>query len=465
MVDALPTEVVDLRVAGIGQAAAVGGQGGASSMPPPPSREPALAPAGQTQAPAAQQQRPAADVDAAGLLRAAKRRQKQRESGQTVEGSPLLAALDKSLCARQKPAFSDNYARAIARLTACTCLSATAALAHGANTNDATVRNNIALFERIVCPVIAHQHSIRHNQPPFRLAMQQRLAPCLFARQHTNYAKGLVDDFKNFAQMHPEARALRHSVECVSFSAHAGQNQGVDAVCEERIGKAKRESLGDSDKRWEAALHTIDTSGSVHDTVNSAFALVERARRPRSTEDIDPTLIALCLALREGGAFESKQRSREVDLEGQLLAMSIPRLDEHGSTRYGKFVRERYIDKRVAVGAPCQAGDTAKLALSISANVPPAAKAASRSRGRSRERKGTHRSPSRSSSRSASEAEQDEGDGEDDDEEMDPGYRSSRSDSAARSPSRSPSPRKRSVQSFQGFLAALRADREEKKSL
>lgn len=66
-------------------------------------------------------------------------------------------------------------------------------------------RSFVVLCRFATCAV-AHKHSVRHNLPRLRLFARQAVAPSLFARQHTKYAKGLVDDFKALAKMHPDKR-------------------------------------------------------------------------------------------------------------------------------------------------------------------------------------------------------------------------------------------------------------------
>lgn len=187
--------------------------------------------------------------------------------------------------------------------------------------------------------------------------------------------------------------------------------------------------------------------------MNRAVGLSERARRPRSVEDIEPTVLALCVELRQANAFADEGRTRAVDLQGQLLAMTVPRLLEIGTARLRKFVKERYLDKTVPLRARRDASDSGKLAISVASNVPAASNSKSRSRGRSRQRKSGSRPRSRSRSASA-----DDGDDEYMQSESSASPKSmsaSDSDSDARSSS-SRSPRLHSRERQQGFLAAVR---------
>jgi hypothetical protein len=195
----------------------------------------------------------------------------------------------------------------------------------------------------------------------------------------------------------------------------------------------------------------MDSAGSIRDAVNHAVGLHDRARSPRSVEDIEPTLLSLSLELRQGNAFTNQGRTRPVDLRGQLLAMPISRVLDLGKARLRKFVTERYLDKTVPLRARLEAADSGRIAISVAENVPEATKPKPRRRSRSR-RPSKPRGRSRSASASAS-----------DDEYMSSGssdapMSASASDSDSRSASRSPRPRSRERQ--QGFLAAVRMQSE-----
>lgn len=275
------------------------------------------------------------------------------------------------------------------------CVTGSIILAHAASSSDAVAKNNAALFDRVVGPVVAHQHSIRFNLPVLRLAVRQMSTAALFARNHKRYAKGMLEDFHSIAQMTPEAKALRESSECPSFSSHAGQGQGSDAICEEKICKGKHElAAGDGDKRVDMAMHTLETAGGMRDAVNRALGISDRPRRPRSVEDVEPTMLAFSLEMRQNGAFRSSGRSRIVNLSGQLLAMSIDRMLELGNERKNKFVRDQHLQQQQP--AKPAKPETAKLAISMAANVrsrsrssdpsPAVAVAAESARNRNRDR-------------------------------------------------------------------------------
>lgn len=384
------------------------------------------------------------------LLRAAKRRQRVRGAGQHVECTPLLQAIDAALENKQTPPFSDAYAQALIQLATCPhgCCSAAAVLAHTANSTDATARNNAALFERLIWPTVAHRHSLRYNQPILRLQTRRDSAAALYARHHINYAKGMVHDFKVLAEMHPDARALRDSVESVSFSRHAGQAQPMDAVCEQEIGKVKHEPhVGDSDARLDAATVTVNHSGYLKDALDTAVGTKQPARRQRTEEEIEPTELSFCIALREGKAFESCGRKAAVDLSGDLLAMPVERLLELGGKRLRKYVTERYLQKKVDLHAPVAAADSAKLCLSVSGNQPAPAKSKRKGRSRARQRQA---SAPRSRSHSPAAVEDENVDGSDSEEAETMDYQP-----RSRSVSRSPSPRAHSRERSAGFFAAV----------
>lgn len=63
--------------------------------------------------------------------------------------------------------------------------------------------------------------------------------------------------------------------------------------------------------------------------------------------------------------FDASKRSVPVNLEGNLLGLSIDQLHTRGVDRLRKFVRERYIDCKVDVDAARHAVDTQCIAVAL----------------------------------------------------------------------------------------------------
>jgi hypothetical protein len=210
--------------------------------------------------------------------------------------------------------------------------------------------------------VVAFRHAIRFDLPQLRLAARKIVAPLRFARGQTVYDAGAVRDFAVLAQLSEPAKRLRESIECPSFSSHEGQHQGVEAVGEEWIGRLKRE-LGpsDSEKRWDATVTAVDQAAGVRDAVDRSLGLAERARRPRSQEPIEPTLLRFCAALRQSNAFAATGRGVAVNLDGDVLQLGIEQLFTRGVERLRKFVNERYLTNKVSVQASRSSADTQRI--------------------------------------------------------------------------------------------------------
>lgn len=117
-------------------------------------------------------------------------------------------------------------------------------------------------------------------------------------------------------------------------------------------------------------MRTIDVSGTVRDAVNRSVGLADRPRRRRSQEDFEPTLLAFGVAMRQAKAWQQQQRSRLVNLQGEMLALGIDAFREKGQARLVKFVSERYLQGKVPVRAARAKADTSRIAITLADNTP-----------------------------------------------------------------------------------------------
>jgi hypothetical protein len=81
----------------------------------------------------------------------------------------------------------------------------------------------------------------------------------------------------------------------------------------------------------------------------------------RAFYDLEPTLLRFCAELRKANAFEPGNRTVLANMQGDLLVLGVEQLFSKGLERMRTFVRERYIDGKVAVHAPRPSKDTQRI--------------------------------------------------------------------------------------------------------